>query len=84
MKKGDKKILGQVIFRKTGTIVNGKEAVIITGIVALSEEEQQRLKGEHQYIITGCDIYPAYERDLTETLKGSTLDNALHLPIWKL
>lgn len=77
-------MLGQVIVRKTGEIINGKEAVIITGIVALNEEENAKLKSEHQYIVTGCNIHPSFSRDLTEELHGKTLDSALTMQIWRL
>lgn len=77
-------MLGQIIVRKTGTIINGKEAVIIAGIVALNPEEDEKLKTEHQYIITGCDVYPGFEKDLTTELYGESIDGALTSPIWRL
>lgn len=77
-------MLGQIIVRKTGTIINGKEAVIIAGIVALNPEEDEKLKSEHQYIVTGMDIYSAYEKDLTDELCGKSIDGALTEPIWRL
>lgn len=77
-------MLGQVIVRKTGTIINGKEAVIIAGIVALNAEEEEKLKNEHQYIVTGMDVYGAYEKDLTNELVGESIDGALTKPIWRL
>lgn len=77
-------MLGQIIVRKTGTIINGKEAVIIAGVVALNPEEDEKLKTEHQYIITGCDIHPGFEKDLTAELRGETIDGALTSPLWRL
>jgi len=77
-------MLGQVIVRKTGTIINGKEAVIIAGIVALNPDEEAKLKDEHQYIVTGMDVYSAYEKDLTDELSGESIDGALTKPIWRL
>lgn len=77
-------MLGQIIVRKTGTIINGKEAVIIAGIVALNPEEDEKLKNEHQYIITGCDIYSGFEKDLTAELAGKGIDGALTEPLWRL
>ena len=77
-------MLGQIFIRKTGTIINGKEAVIIAGIVSLTDEEQEKFKNEHQYIITGCDTYPAFERDVSSISRGNGIDGILTSPIWKL
>ena len=77
-------MLGQIVVRKTGTMINGKEAVIIAGIVALDELEHMKLKGEHQYIITGCDIYGGYEKDLTKEMHGMNIDGILQSPVWRL
>lgn len=77
-------MLGQVILRDTNTIINGKKAYIIAGVVSLANEEQLKLKGEHQYIITNASFYPSFERDLTEELRGRSIDGALTSPLWRL
>lgn len=77
-------MLGQIILRDTNTVINGKKAYIIAGVVSLTNEEQQKLKGEHQYIITDASFYPCFERDLTEKLKGMSIDGALTSPLWRL
>lgn len=77
-------MLGQVILRDTNTVVNGKKAYIIAGIVSLNEEEQLKLKGEHQYIIINVSFYPCFERDLTNELRGQSIDGALTSPLWRL
>lgn len=77
-------MLGEIFVRRTGAVINGKEAYIISGIVSLNEVEKAQLKSEHQYIIKGADIHPGFERDLTDFARGKSIDGILTSPIWKL
>ena len=77
-------MLGQVFIRKTGKIVNGKEAVIIAGIVSLGLKEQEELKSEHQYIITSANLSQLHARDISHISRGNGIDGLLTSPIWRL
>ena len=77
-------MLGQVFIRKTGTIINGKEAVIIAGIVSLSDVENEKLKDEHQYTITSANIMPLTGRNIEHVSRGNGIDGLLTSPIWRL
>lgn len=77
-------MLGQVFIRKTGTIINGKEAVIIAGIVSLNLKEQEELKSEHQYIITSANLSQLHARDISHISHGNGIDGLLTSPIWRL
>lgn len=77
-------MLGQIFVRKTGTIINGKEAVIIAGIVTLDDLEKLTIENESQYIIKGADIVVESRVDLKNEAKGQGIDGLFRLPIWKL
>lgn len=77
-------MIGNVFVRKTGKKINGKEAVIICGIVSLAIKEEEELKDEHMYIITSANIPPHTGRDISHISRGQGMDGLLTTPIWRL
>ncbi|WP_206459396.1 hypothetical protein [Anaerovorax sp. IOR16] len=73
---------GQVFIRKTGQMINGKEAVIIAGIVTLDALEDFTIQTETQYTISNATLSEPINR--REEARGNAVDSILRMPIWRV
>lgn len=88
-------LTGQLIFRDAGIPSHrkGHKLMMVCGIVAVPDDIP--IKGEHQYVITGCKadlggggaeihIHFDTEVDLTKQLAGLCLNNMIKSPLWRV
>lgn len=88
-------LIGQLIFREAGGRYYRKShrddhrLMMVCGI--LSVPCNFSIKGEHQYVITGgiakpneIILHTDSEINLTEKLRGITLDGMIKCPLWKV
>ncbi|MDF2879570.1 MAG: hypothetical protein K0R54_127 [Clostridiaceae bacterium] len=75
---------GQLFVRKTGTMINGEEAVIITGVVTLNELEKFTINSECQYTIKNIELHENSCVNRNEMAKGMSIDGLLCSPIWRV
>jgi len=84
-----KSITGQVIIRNT-IKKDGKQLVIIAGIIAV--DDSFPLEGEHQYTLVGRNtidgiqltIVKSFSKDLTDEMRGNSIDGILTSPVWRI
>lgn len=86
-------LTGQLVFRnvsESDVCRPGYRVMMICGIVAIPDNRpfDMSIKGEHQYVVSGNDniirIHTDSEVDLTEKLRGVSLDGMIKSPIWRV
>lgn len=83
-------LTGQIIFRDSDKETDdGYKLMMICGVVKVPKDF--RFQGEHQYTITGCvngnthlQLHVDTEHDLTDKLRGMTLNGMVFSPIWRV
>jgi len=86
------KVTGQLMIRKTNAVIDGREVVMVFGVIAAGKGEIIDLKGEHQYSVVGMDvlgdihlqIIQASKIDRTKENGGMLPGQILTQPIWRI
>lgn len=86
------KITGQLMVRKTNVTVDGREVVMVFGMIAAAKGEVIDLEGEHQYTVSGGDLkgdlhftlFKDSAVDRTDDARGDTPSSLLCSPIWRI
>ena len=86
-------ITGQLMIRKTSKVINGREVMMVFGVMAAGEGEAIDLKDEHQYTLVGTDavgrdcslaLLKDGPVDQTDFAYGCRVDQLLTSPIWRI